>query len=145
GLLNVPFGDGLAIEDDLNVLAVASDFLRVPFASLFKEAPLAGKNAVDRAMRLVILNRLVSRVIVIEHLDFHADEGGIPFPRGADANAVVSAGSELEFEAEDEVGVFFFGVEVAPLAVFQANDRPVLDFVGPFSPLPTLEALTVED
>src|SRR5207253_10027694 len=46
-----------------------------------------------------------------------------------DADAVVGAFAELEFEAEDEVGILFFCVQVAAV-VDRAVDRAVLHAVS---------------
>src|SRR6478609_6365895 len=80
GFLDVPFGDCFAVQNHFDMLAVTGDLLSVPFTGLLEETSLAGENSVNGAVRLVILETLIGRVVVVENLDFHADEGGIPLP-----------------------------------------------------------------
>src|SRR5262245_44969493 len=93
---------------------VGRNLLTVPF-SCWLEMPTLGRNhPVDRAMRLIVLNfSLIRLVFIIEDLNLHADECRVPLERGANANAVIGAGRELELKAQDEVGVFLIGVDVA--------------------------------
>ena len=50
---------------------------------------------------------------VVQHLALHAHVGGVALERGADADAVVAVGEQLELEAEHEIAVLFLREQIA--------------------------------
>ncbi len=81
---------------------------------------------------------------VVEYLELgHGVVGGITFSGVADGKAVITAGGEFEFKADGEVGVFFFGEEVAAVAVF-ADDGAVAHFIVIGGACPTGEVFAIE-
>src|SRR5690348_1741520 len=71
----------------------------------------------------------ISWCVMVQDLDLHSLIGRVAFKGRADADAVIGALLELEFETEDEVGVFLFGEEIAA-AVGRALDETILDDVA---------------
>ena len=79
-------------------------------------------------MKLVWFEVFVFRSGVIEDLDFDAFVGRVTCSWVMDGDAIVAARRELEFEAEDVVGVGLLSDEVFTFR--GANDGAVFDLVA---------------
>lgn len=84
-------------------------------------------------------------VVVVEHLQLaHADVGRVSLTGISNSESIVSAGRNLEVQADDEIAVFRFGEDRATLARF-AGDGSLRDFVVVDGAFPAGEVLAVED
>ena len=108
---------------------------------------LGGNDAIDGTVDLILAQALVDGIVVVENLDLHAIVGSIDAVLGADADAVVDARThKAELKAENEVGVFLVGVEVAVGSVVGTDvDSTVDGQVVGFTAVPLVEVRAVEE
>lgn len=117
-LADVAVGNHLPVDCDGNMVADGADFLGVPLLDGTKVEVLGDKDAVDGTMLLIVEEAFVNGVIVIKYLYFHTVVGRIDILFCADADTVVHARHvEEEFEAENEITVFFIGVKISAASV----------------------------
>jgi hypothetical protein len=137
--------DAGAVEGDFDAVAADVDLLGVPLASRAEEAALGAEDVIDGAMHLVGLEFFAGFGFVtvgVDDLDFQAVFGAVTAEGGAQGDAVVAGGWELEFEAQGHVAVLFFGEQIAAFALF-ADDVAIHDFVVFDGALPVGEVFAV--
>lgn len=145
-LADVTVGNNLPVDCDGNMVADGTDFLGVPLLDGTKVEVLGDKDAVDGTMFLIVEKAFVNRVIVIKYLYFHTVVGRIDIFFCADADTVVHARHvEEEFEAEDEVTVFFIGVKISATSVIGCDvDIAVYRDVAGGVAVPLIQGTSVE-
>ena len=110
---------------------------------------LGGKDIVDAAgvlSRFQALAFLVDSSFFVEDLDFHAHIRGVAFKGSANADTIIAAVPEAPVQAKDEVGILFFGEEVAS-SVGGADEDLLVDDIARAVALdqrPAAKVLTIE-
>ena len=102
GIADVALDDDGSVYGDTDVVAVADDFLGIPFpcgADRGLMIRVGREYAVDRTVVLERRDVAVDGMLAIEDLAFHPDVGRIAFHRRAKAYAVVRTRCQLEIEA----------------------------------------------
>ena len=82
GFADVAVENHLAVHRHRDPVAYGADLLDVPGSQLAELDALGRDDAVNRSVLLVDLDVLVDRIVVVEHLNLHAVEGGIDAHRG---------------------------------------------------------------
>ena len=141
-LVEIGFEDARAVERDLDLIAADFDLFVVPLAWGAEEAGLRADEVIDAAVVLVVFQLLAGMglvvAVVVDDLDFEAVGGAVTTERCAQSDAVVAVLRDLHFKADDAVGVFFLGEQIAAFALF-ADDGAVDDFVVGHRALPVAE------
>ena len=119
----------MAVQLDRDLVAAGGDLFLIPLAGGFEETSFRGYDVVDGTVILRRAQFAVAWRVVVQNLDFHSLICGVAFIGRADPDAVVGSLFQFEFETEDEVGVFFFGEEIAA-AIGRTFEQAVLDDVA---------------
>jgi hypothetical protein len=119
-LVEVGVDNGAAIQHDPDMPAERGNFVGVPLAD-FGGAVFCGNDVVDRAIKLPGFDGGVFGGLVIQDLDFHSAISGVARERSANADAIVAAGLQFEFQAQHEIGELTFREEIAAATLGAIN------------------------
>ncbi len=145
GFFDIAVEDHGPVQGDLDLVIPLQRSLLVPFAGWQQEAAFGSNDAVDGAVILSWIEILIHGRLIVKHLDLHPDIGRIALQRGADADAVVCAGSQLEFKAVDEIGELLLCIDVTTAAQFGGDfHRAFPDGIADRITGPLVQVLSIE-
>ena len=109
----VAIHDNGSVKGNFDFVSLDIYLLLIPFAHGFQEPAFCRKDSINRSMILIRLQFCIHRSSIIEDLDFFPAVSSITIKRRVDPEAVVSTRRKLKLEAEDEIRVFLFSIEVS--------------------------------